>query len=128
VLAVLVHYLPLDSDQRALLTGMLVMLGFAMSAINGMLYKIVPFLVWYHLQCDAALPRERVPNLKAIVNEDRALRQWRWHAVALALAVGAPLAPAVLARPAGLFLAFATLLLIRDLGGAALLYLRLRRQ
>lgn len=127
VLAVLVHYLPLDSDTRALLAGMLLMLGFAMSAINGMLYKIVPFLVWYHLQCDPALPRERLPQLKTIVNEERALRQWRWHAVALALSLGAPLAPAILARPAGLFLAFAILLLIRDLGGAALLYLRLRR-
>lgn len=127
VLAVLVHYLPVDADRRALLAGILVMLGFAMSAINGMLYKIVPFLVWYHLQADEALPRGRAPGVKQIVDEARALRQWRWHVVALGLAVAAPFAPAILARPAGLFLAFASALLMRDLGGAVLLYARLRR-
>jgi len=124
-LAVLVHFLPLEHDQRALLTGLLVIAGFGMSAVNGMLYKIVPFLVWYHLQC---APRAgRVPGVKSIVDEARALRQWRWHVVALGLLLAAPLAPAVLARPAGLFTALAMFLLIRDLGSALQLFLRLRQ-
>ena len=33
-----------------MLLGVLMIVGFAMSVINGMLYKIVPFLVWFHLQ------------------------------------------------------------------------------
>ncbi|MBQ5948503.1 permease [Massilia sp. ST3] len=126
-LAALVHFLPLGADQRPLLSGILVIAGFGMSAVNGMLYKIVPFLVWYHLQSDPSLPRERVPALKNILDGGRALRQWRWHVVALGLLAAAPFAPAVLARPAGLFQALALLLLIRDLGGAAGLYLSLRR-
>jgi hypothetical protein len=125
--AVLVHFLPLDSDSRALMTGILVIAGFAMSAINGMLYKIVPFLVWYHLQETAGAARARVPGIRSIIDEARALRQWRWHLVAFGLLAAAPLAPSVLARPAGLFQGLAMLFLIRDLGGAALLYLRLRR-
>ncbi|MGX9220061.1 MULTISPECIES: hypothetical protein [Massilia] len=125
-LAILVHFLPLAPDRRALLTGVLVIAGFGMSAVNGMLYKIVPFLVWYHLQCDVRAGGARVPGVKSIVDEARALRQWRWHVVALCLLLGSPLAPSVLARPAGLFMTLAMLLLIRDLGGALRLFLRLR--
>ena len=125
-LAILVHFLPLAPDRRALLTGVLVIAGFGMSAVNGMLYKIVPFLVWYHLQCDVRAGGARMPGVKSIVDEARALRQWRWHVVALCLLFGSPLAPSVLARPAGLFMTMAMLLLIRDLGGALRLFLRLR--
>lgn len=126
-LAILVHFLPFDADQRTLLTGILVISGFGMSAINGMLYKIIPFLVWYHLQCDARSGRERVPGVKSIVEEARALRQLRWHVVALGLLLASPLAPSILARPAGLFMMLAMFLLIRDLAGALRLFLRLRR-
>lgn len=127
-LAVPVHFLPIDGDTRALLTGVLVIAGFAMSAINGMLYKIVPFLIWYHLQNGEGIARQHRPGMKAIIDGSRALRQWRWHLVALALLAGAPLAPAILARPAGLFQALAMFLLVRDLGGAVLLYLRLSKR
>lgn len=125
-LTVLVHFLPLEADRRALLTGVLVIAGFAISAINGMLYKIVPFLVWYHLQAATDPARGRAPGIASILPPERALRQWRWHLVGLALLAAAPLAPGVLARPAGLCQALAAALLVRDLGGAALLYLRLR--
>jgi hypothetical protein len=126
-LASVVYFLPLEPDRRALLAGVLVMAGFGMSAINGMLYKIVPFLVWYHLQSDSRLARGRVPGVKAIVDEARALRQWRWHVVALGLLLASPLAPSILARPAGLFQLLAVCLLLRDLAGAIRLYIRMRR-
>lgn len=124
--AVLVHLIPVESDGRPLVTGILVIVGFATSAINGMLYKIVPFLVWYHLQERAGVGM-RVPAIRTIVDEARALRQWRWHLVAFGLLAASPLAPAVLARPAGLFQAMAMIFLIRDLASAAMLYLRLRQ-
>jgi hypothetical protein len=38
------------SQSLALLLGVLLLPGFAMSVINGMLYKIVPFLLWLTLQ------------------------------------------------------------------------------
>lgn len=131
LLAALLHFIPLElllvpADALPLLTGVLVIVGCAMSAVNGMLYKIVPFLVWYHLAHDEHLPRERIPKMSAVLGEAQAARQWRWHLAGLALLVLACLFPAVLARPAGLFLAVALLLLARDVAGAALLYARLR--
>ncbi len=131
LLAALLHFIPLElffvpDDALPLLTGVLVIVGCAMSAVNGMLYKIVPFLVWYHLAHSERLPAERIPKMSAILGEAQAARQWRWHLAGLALLVLACLFPAVLARPAGLFLVVALLLLARDLAGAALTYARLR--
>ena len=39
-----------SSDPTLLLAGVLFMAGFALSVVNAMLYKIVPFLIWLHLQ------------------------------------------------------------------------------
>lgn len=132
LLAALLHFIPLEllfvpADALPLLTGVLVIVGCAMSAVNGMLYKIVPFLVWHHLAHDERLQRERVPKMSAVLGEDQAARQWRWHLAGLVLLVLATVFPTVLARPAGLFLAVSLLLLARDVMGAALLYARLRR-
>jgi len=132
LLAALLHFIALERllvppDALPLLTGVLVIVGCAMSAVNGMLYKIVPFLVWYHLAHDERLPRERMPKLSAVLGEAQAARQWRWHLAGLFLLALACVFPAVLARPAGLFLLVALLLLARDICGAVLLYARLRR-
>jgi hypothetical protein len=48
-------------------------IGFALSVIHGMLYKIVPFLIWLHLQNTVG---GRVPHIKRILPEPPA----RWHA------------------------------------------------
>lgn len=131
LLAALLHFIPLElllvpADALPLLSGVLVIVGCAMSAVNGMLYKIVPFLVWYHLAHDEQLPRGRIPKMSEVLGEPQAARQWRWHLAGLALLVLACLFPAVLARPAGLFLVVALLLLARDVASAALMYARLR--
>jgi hypothetical protein len=39
-----------QAPQVDLLLGILLIFGFAVAVINGMLYKIVPFLAWFHLQ------------------------------------------------------------------------------
>src|SRR5699024_1344111 len=41
---------PSHNNQLAVLLGALALLGFAWSAINGMLYTILPFLLWYNAQ------------------------------------------------------------------------------
>jgi hypothetical protein len=56
----------------AVATGVLTVVGFALSVIHGMLYKIVPFLLWLHLQNTVG---GRVPNIKRILPERPAL----WH-------------------------------------------------
>jgi hypothetical protein len=78
--------------------GMLFIIGFAYSAINGMLYKIVPFLIWYHLQNQLAGGIARAPNVKQILPDRAAERQLIAHVAALLLLIGAALWPAELTR------------------------------
>lgn len=96
-------WLPSLAHQPAypLLLGVLMIVGFGYSAINGMLYKIVPFLVWHHLQTRLAGGPVRAPNVRQIIPESATQRQWMAHAAALGLMVGACLWPAVLARLSG---------------------------
>lgn len=85
------------------LFGILLIGGGFVSLIVGMLYKIVPFLAWMHLQ---QLARGPAPNMNKLLPEIAARRQFQAHAAALALLALAVLFP-VLAVPAGLALCLA---------------------
>ena len=93
-----------------LLCGVLVLFGGFTSVIIGMLDKIVPFLVWLHLQ-NAGRQRGKpvvlAPNMKKIIPEIRMARQLQAHAVACGLLVLAVFVPAWFAYPAGLALVLA---------------------
>jgi hypothetical protein len=106
------------SDARGAALGVCFLAGYAMSAVNGMLYRIVPFLVWHHLR-ERAPAHARVPKLAELIAPGRQQTQLRWHAAAVAAALGAcryaPLAPA-----AGLLLVAACLRLGADLAGPVL--------
>jgi hypothetical protein len=82
-----------------LLTGALFLLGFATSAVNGMLYKIVPFLVWLHLngrlQAQGSW-QGSVPNMKQIILPGVTRWQFRLHLLALALLLLTLALPAVI--------------------------------
>ena len=112
-------YLLPEHAQAPLVIGIVFIVGFAMGAVNGMLYKIVPFLLWYHLQHDPAAKKGAVPSIRLILPDALARRQFWWYVAALALMVGAVYLPQSLARPAALLLAVASLLLGRDLWRAA---------
>lgn len=91
----------LAGDTRLTLTmGVLVIGGGFVTAINGMLYKIMPFINWLHLQRLAgmgAMP----PNMREMLGEGAMRGQMRMHFIALGGALAAVWAP-VLARPAGI--------------------------
>ncbi|HEX5802677.1 MAG TPA: hypothetical protein VFY24_06610 [Azospira sp.] len=110
-------------DEWPLLFGVLVLGGGFMSVIVGMLYKIVPFLVWLHLQ-NRGQGKVVAPNMKAVLAEVPMRRQMRVHFAACALLAGAALWPAGLARPAGLALLVAALLLAHNLFAALGVYRR----
>jgi hypothetical protein len=93
--------------------GVLAIAGVALSVINGMLYKIAPFLVWFHLQSILA-KRVTVPHMRKILGEQEQRRQLRAHLAALALLLSAPWWPP-LAYPAGLALGVSMALLLRNL-------------
>jgi len=75
-------FLPQPVAHYAIATGVLTVIGFALSVIQGMLYKIVPFLVWLHLQNTVG---GRVPHIKRILPERPALWHLRTHLVSVAL-------------------------------------------
>lgn len=125
-------------EQMEIVWGMAFMLGFAASLINGMLYKIVPFLAWFHLQAlkSEAAPRQeaagtaaargnrRVPNMKELLPETPT----RWHLWLHALALPALLAaPALAASSPGLAEGAARLGALLLAGSAVLLWHNLWR-
>jgi len=112
-----------ERGEWPLLFGVLVLVGGFMSVIIGMLYKIVPFLVWLHLQ-NRGQGKVVAPNMKAVLAEAPMLRQMRVHFAAVALLAGAALWPAWLARPAGLALFVSSLLLAVNLVAALGVYRR----
>jgi hypothetical protein len=100
--------------QSDLLLGVLVIAGAAVSFISGMLYKIMPFLTWFHLQ---ALPASDtpLPNMKAILPEKAQRRQLRLHLASVGLLIAAALWPALFAYPAALSLGAAMVFLMINL-------------
>jgi hypothetical protein len=103
-------YAPLAAGPRELLLGLLFLLGFAYSAVLGMLYKIVPFLLWHHWQETGW--GKPVPGIRLIITEEAARGQFRGHLAALALLAAAALWPEALARPAALAIMASTLHLV----------------
>lgn len=98
----------------SLAPGVLVVAGFLYSTVNGMLYKIVPFLVWHHLAATAA-PGQRPPSVKHIIPDRHAQRQFWLHGAALLLLLAACWLPEWLARPAGAAMCASSSLLMINL-------------
>jgi hypothetical protein len=109
----------------ALLAGAWMIVGFAGSVIQGMLYKIVPFLAWLHLQARGA--RYVLPNMKEFLPDARTLPHVWLHAAAVALIAPAAFAPMPWLYPAALALLASFLWLGWNLVSAALLYRRVLR-
>jgi len=104
--------LVLQASQRwVLLLGVLLLPGFAYCVIAGMLYKIVPFLLWLALQMRTG---GRPPTVKEIMPESAGKRQFWVHVVALVLlAVAASAWNALVYLAAIAFVASSTMLGMR---------------
>jgi hypothetical protein len=117
----------IGNDPRAAVwLGLLAVVGVFVTAINGMLYKIVPFLNWLHLQrlCGlATLP----PTMNQMIPERIMRRQFYLHLAALAFLLAAVWLPA-LARPAGVVFALACAGLGANLAGALRAYLSFKNR
>lgn len=85
-----------------LLLGLLMIVGFAMSLVNGMLYKIAPFLVWFHLQSKRKPGEPIAPNVRLILPEIRARRQMWLHFTAFTALMAAVLQPSIFFYPAAM--------------------------
>jgi hypothetical protein len=128
LLAALVLWLlpaPAGDAAHPLALGVLFIAGFALTTVNGMLYKIVPFLTWYHLQ--EAIGRG-APNVNKIIPERHARVQFALHLTALVLLLAACYLPHQLARPAGAAMCASCLMLWFNLLQVMRMYRRLQRQ
>ena len=109
-----------QEPRTALWLGVLALPGVFVSVITGMLYKIVPFLNWLHLQ-KIGDPRTPPPNMKQMIPEKAMRLQMRLHFAALGLLLAAVLWPP-LARAAGLLFAVSCAALEWNMVGAVRRY------
>lgn len=104
--------------------GVLALPGLFISVITGMLYKIMPFLNWLHLQQQGGRVMPP-PNMKQMIPEASMRGQMLLHFTAIGLLLAAVLWPA-LAAPAGLAFAASCIWLEWNVVGAARAYARFR--
>ncbi|MCW8829578.1 MAG: hypothetical protein OQK94_11070 [Gammaproteobacteria bacterium] len=117
-----------SSPGLELALGLLFFVGFALSAVNGMLYKIVPFLIWLHLNNrlqQAGSWQGRVPNMKQVIPERPARRQFYLHLAALALLLVALYLPGMVLQAAAVVWLLSSLSLGWNLLQALRLYWRI---
>ena len=109
-----------------LLFGVLMIHGVLISAVNGMLYKILPFLTWLHLSIKVTehkLSRRLIPNIKKLLPDNRTHIQFWIHLLMLLLMVAATLQPGwFLLLPAGVVFAASNLLLWLNLMAVLKIY------
>jgi hypothetical protein len=92
------------------LVGALALAGAGVAIPSGVLYKVVPFLAWFHLQAaqlERARPDVPLPHVKAYVSDRLAYGHFALQAAALTLMLAALAGWEPAARPAGLLVASA---------------------
>lgn len=75
-LVALIVYQFFPHEVYLFLFGFLFLAGFAVSIVNGMFYKIVPFMVWLH-RFSLLIGKPNVPLLKDISPDKNARIQWK---------------------------------------------------
>ena len=115
-----------DNPGTIVTLGILVTIGVFVSAISGMLYKIVPFISWLHLQRASGL-HSMPPTMNQMLSEPAMRGQFYMHVIALTLLVMAVWVPQ-LARAAGAAFALDCAWLAHNLARAMLTYRGFRRR
>ncbi|MCW8946315.1 MAG: hypothetical protein OQK80_02515, partial [Sedimenticola sp.] len=95
--------------------------GAGLSLVNGMLYKIVPFLSWFHLQnrqLSLMCMTVQVPNMKEFISDKAARLQFNCYFLSLLFLFAAVIKPAWFAHLAGLLFLISNLLLFKNLAMA----------
>jgi len=114
-----------------LLLGVLMIHGVLISAVNGMLYKILPFLTWLHLSIKVTehkLSRRLIPNIRKLLPADRTHLQFWIHLAMLVLMVAATGQPNWFLLLAGTLFAVSNLLLWLNLMAVLKIYKETERK
>lgn len=119
----------LDGDPRIAVTlGILIIVGVAVSAINGMLYKIIPILLWNHAQMPLKAASPLVPKVKDILPDSIAVNQFWIQLLALLFLLLASQWPALFTYPGALASIVSALWLARNMWSAFQIYQRAKKQ
>lgn len=95
--------------------ALLYIVGFAAAVTNGMLYRIVPFLVWWH-RFSMHIGKMKVPLLKDICPDKNARKQWTSFLTALLVLLSGILAGGdVIIRAGGLLFVITSAQLLYNL-------------
>jgi len=89
----------------SIVIGIVFFAGFAISAIIGMLYKIIPFLIWLHLHRKLTRAGKRlsgIPTIYEIISHKKSLHLFIIHILALLTTLIALLSPSLFFYPASL--------------------------
>lgn len=119
-------------EQLKLLAVLIFITGFVMAIMTAMLYKIVAFLVWFHLQgvntkrMMAGESMIQVPHMKAVISEKRARFQFKAFLAALLLVPLALVWPSLYWLAGALWGLHFTIILI-NLSSAAAQYRRIEQ-
>ncbi|PIE88997.1 MAG: hypothetical protein CR997_13445 [Acidobacteria bacterium] len=75
-----------SSDKLNILTGWVLLFGWAGSIVHGMLYRIIPFLLWFH-KFSSMVGIKRVPSMKSLLPEKTIKIALHCHTCALLFGV-----------------------------------------
>lgn len=112
-----------QNDTLVWLAATLLGLGFVMSLINGMLYKIITFLTWFHLSSMGIFD---LPTMREMIPEYLMRTQFFLHLAMLSLFLLSAFVP-VVAYAGGVLMIFSNLLLFYNLTKPARLFFRLKK-
>lgn len=97
------------------LLGLLAIYGFAWSAINGMLYTILPFLLWYNAQRHAPIVIRALPKVRHYLPDAQARPQFYCHLLSVFCLTGAVFWPVALLPIAALTMILSVLWLYKNM-------------
>jgi len=103
----------------------LMIIGFAVSAVSGMLYKIVPFLIWLHLNTYAQgkdRSKFKIPNMKHVMPAGKARLHFKLPSLMLVCSAVAVFWPEYFLRPAALLLIVTAVILFNNIFFALRVY------
>ncbi len=114
-----------DSGFDFILAGVLIY-GFAVSVINGMLYRIIPFIIWFHLQHRNIISAQEsiiaIPGVKSIIPVTQMKWQYGFYLASFFLLPFAILKPIWFTYPFAVLIVISFGLLSYNLLGAVRLY------
>ncbi|PHR57517.1 MAG: hypothetical protein COA44_05600 [Arcobacter sp.] len=93
--------------------------GFILSILTGMLYKIVPFLVWFHLNAKGHF---EIPTMREMINARIAKAQFSFHILSLILVIEASYSPYMIQFTGMAFIISGILMMINLLKAVKIYY------